>query len=152
MLQQCNKCTQRQLEHANSLNTLSACTPLEYIFVFFHTEMQTAAYRQLKLLKRGLQMGQLLKLKMLDRTLLHLGKFMFIKNLCSNLEQASSGLQYFPQITLCSVVALLGRPQHGRSVMSIFPSLKCFTHLMILLATMQTSPLFPFTKNLITAR
>jgi hypothetical protein len=36
---------------------------------------------------------------------------------------------------LRSVAAVLGRPQRGWSAMSVFPSLKCFTHLLTLLAT-----------------
>jgi hypothetical protein len=41
---------------------------------------------------------------------------------------------------LRSAAAVLCRPQRGWSAMSVFPSLKCFTHLLSLLAPMQTSP------------
>jgi hypothetical protein len=37
-------------------------------------------------------------------------------------------------------VAVLGRPQRGWSAMSVFPSLKCFTHFLTLLTPIQTSP------------
>jgi hypothetical protein len=41
---------------------------------------------------------------------------------------------------LRSVATVLGRPQRGWSAMSVFPSLKCFTHLLTLLVPMQASP------------
>jgi hypothetical protein len=48
---------------------------------------------------------------------------------------------------LPSVAAVLCRPQRGWLAVSVFPSLKCFTHLLTLLAPVQTSPYTPRSRS-----
>jgi hypothetical protein len=52
---------------------------------------------------------------------------------------------------LYSVEAVQGRPLWGWCVMSVFPSLKCFTHRLTLLAPMQTSPYMLWSMRSISA-
>jgi hypothetical protein len=48
---------------------------------------------------------------------------------------------------LCSVATVLCRPQRGWSAMSVFPSVKYFTHLLTLLTPMQASPYTPRSRS-----